>query len=150
MGRRGELWVVAQAGLLLLFALVPGIGPRWPLHGIFQLLGWLLAGTGMLLLVAGFVNLGRSLTPFPRPLPDGKLVITGTYGYVRHPIYFAVLLGALGLSLSTENWLRLACTGMLFVFFDLKARREERWLQQQYPDYAAYKMRVKKLIPWIY
>jgi protein-S-isoprenylcysteine O-methyltransferase Ste14 len=32
----------------------------------------------------------------------------------------------------------------------MKARREERWLQEQYPEYSAYKSRTKKLIPWIY
>jgi protein-S-isoprenylcysteine O-methyltransferase Ste14 len=32
----------------------------------------------------------------------------------------------------------------------MKARREESWLQEKYPEYAAYKSRVKKLIPWVY
>ncbi|MFT5644832.1 MAG: protein-S-isoprenylcysteine O-methyltransferase Ste14 [Janthinobacterium sp.] len=150
MGHRGGMWVVAQAVLLLLFALAPAMGPRWPMHGIFQLAGWLLAGIGSLLLVSAAVNLGRSLTPFPRPLSDAQLVTAGVYRYVRHPMYCALLIGALGLSLATESVPRLACTGILFVFFDLKARREERWLEQQYPAYAAYKTRVRKLIPWLY
>lgn len=150
MGHRGEAWVMAQAVLLLLFAFLPQIGPPWPVPDIFRLAGWVLVGVGSLLLAGSALNLGRSLTPFPRPLPDGELVTTGAYRLVRHPIYCAVLIGALGLSFATENWLRLACTGLLFVFFDMKARREERWLQEQYPAYAAYKSRVKRLIPWIY
>ena len=150
MGRRGEIWVVAQGVLLVLFAFVPKIGPSWPTDDFFRLAGWLFAGIGSLLLIWSAFNLGRSLTPFPRPLPDGELVTTGAYRFVRHPIYCSVIIGALGLSLATENWLRLALTCVFFVFFDIKARREERWLQEQYPTYEAYKLRVKKLIPWIY
>ncbi len=150
MGRRGELWVAAQGVLLLLFALAPRIGSPWPAHDIFRLVGWVLAGIGSLLLVWSALNLGHSLTPLPRPLPDGELVTSGAYGFVRHPIYCAVIIGTLGLSLATENWLRLALTGVFFVFFDMKASQEERWLQEQYPAYMAYKSHVKKLIPWIY
>jgi protein-S-isoprenylcysteine O-methyltransferase Ste14 len=32
----------------------------------------------------------------------------------------------------------------------VKSRREERWLCEKYPDYAAYQARVHKLIPLIY
>ena len=39
---------------------------------------------------------------------------------------------------------------LLFIFFDLKSRREEQWLREAYPDYPAYQKRVKKLIPWVY
>lgn len=65
---------------------------------------------------------------------------------MRHPIYSAVVVGAAGVGLITENRLRLAMTVMLFVFFDLKSRAEERWLEETYPDCAAYKIRVKKLL----
>jgi protein-S-isoprenylcysteine O-methyltransferase Ste14 len=150
MGRRGEAWVIAQAVLLLLFAFAPQLGPPWPGSAILSYAGWFLAAMGAVLLVWSARNLGRSLTPFPRPLPGAGLVTAGAYRLVRHPIYCAVLIGALGFSLATGNWLRLALTGVLFVFFDMKARREERWLQEQYPTYAAYKSRVKKLIPWVY
>jgi protein-S-isoprenylcysteine O-methyltransferase Ste14 len=36
------------------------------------------------------------------------------------------------------------------VFFDLKSRREEIWLAEQFPDYAAYKARTRRLLPWLY
>jgi len=35
-------------------------------------------------------------------------------------------------------------------FFDLKSRREEAWLVAAYPGYAAYRARVRKLIPFVY
>jgi protein-S-isoprenylcysteine O-methyltransferase Ste14 len=39
---------------------------------------------------------------------------------------------------------------LLGCFFDLKARREEAWLLDAYPGYAAYRARVRKLVPFIY
>ena len=150
MGQRGGSWVIAQVVLFILFAVAPQIGSPWPGADIFRLFGWILVIVGVLLFAQGAINLGRSLTPFPRPLPDGRLVTTGAYRFVRHPIYSSVVLGALGLSLVSMSPVRLALTIVLFVFFDLKARREEQWLQEKYPEYAAYKSRVKKLIPWVY
>jgi len=35
-------------------------------------------------------------------------------------------------------------------FFDLKSRREERWLEERYPGYAAYRARTRRLIPGLY
>lgn len=150
MGRRGELWVVIQAGLLVLLLAVPRWGPAWPGPHVFQVIGWGLVFCAAALLIWSAAGLGRSLTPFPRPLPEGRLVTGGAYRLVRHPIYFAVLVAALGFSLATMNPVRIAVTVFLFLFFDMKAEREERWLQEKYRDYGAYKARVKKLIPWIY
>jgi protein-S-isoprenylcysteine O-methyltransferase Ste14 len=150
MGRRGESWVIVQAMLLILFIFVPGIGPAWPHADVFGYVGWTLAMAGVFLLAWSTLKLGRSFTPFPRPLPQGQLVTAGAYRMVRHPIYLAVLAACLGLALATGSPLRLLLVLVLFVFFDLKARREERWLQEKYPGYASYKTQVKKLIPWIY
>jgi protein-S-isoprenylcysteine O-methyltransferase Ste14 len=149
MGPRGEGWVALQAVLLILYATVPKAGLVWT-SPIPAIVGWglILAGTG--LLVWSGLNLGRSLTPLPRPLPDGRLVTHGAYGLVRHPIYSAVIVCAAGLGLITENWPRLAMTALLFLFFDRKAQAEERWLVEKYPEYATYRTRVRKLIPWVY
>lgn len=150
MGRRGEGWVIVQGILFILFAIAPSIGPIWNFPAAVTLIGWVLTISSVLFLAWSARTLGHSLTPFPRPLPDGKLVTSGAYRLVRHPIYCAVIIGAFGLALITENWLRLAMTGILFIFFDMKARREEVWLQEKYPEYSQYRSRVKKLLPWIY
>jgi protein-S-isoprenylcysteine O-methyltransferase Ste14 len=150
MGHRGEWWVIIQATLLTLFVIVPTIGPAWPKPDAFRFVGWVFVAIGIVLLTWSALNLGHSFTPFPRPVPQGQLVTTGAYRFVRHPIYFAVFIGCLGLALASTSPLRLALTLVLLVFFDLKARREEVWLQEQYPEYATYRKRVKKFIPWIY
>lgn len=149
MGQRGETWVAIQAVLLILYAAAPQTGGAWD-STMAMVLGWSLCLTGLGLSAWSALNLGRSLTPLPRPLPDGQLVTHGAYALVRHPIYSGVILIAAGIALITENWLRLAASAVLFLFFDFKARAEERWLKEKYPDYEVYKTKVKKLIPWIY
>src|SRR5439155_15329213 len=78
LGPRGEGWVVAQVLLigLILIAGRPGLGR--PIPG--NLVAWLelAVGAGALVVAAwalgrAFVDLGRSLTPLPRPRPDGRL-----------------------------------------------------------------------------
>jgi protein-S-isoprenylcysteine O-methyltransferase Ste14 len=44
----------------------------------------------------------------------------------------------------------LGLAGALLVFFDLKSRREELWLVDQFDGYAAYRRRTRRLLPWIY
>jgi protein-S-isoprenylcysteine O-methyltransferase Ste14 len=44
----------------------------------------------------------------------------------------------------------LVATAALFVLLDMKSRREERWLQEKFDNYGRYKMRVRRLIPFVY
>jgi len=149
MGRRGEGWFLLQMVLFGVILVVPRITPvTFP---------WWLQGLGVVLLAAGgvfgtwgMVALGRNLTPFPKPIEGGELVTTGPYARVRHPIYTGLILGTLGWALFRANLIGVALAAALFIFFDLKSRREERWLVEAYADYPEYQRRVRKLIPWIY
>lgn len=143
-GARGGGWVLAQ---LILLAAV-GLAPR-SVAGLPPLPEWL-RPAGLLLCLAGAIvgligarQLGRSLTAFPRPREGGELVQTGLYSVVRHPIYLGVLLAGLGWPLLRGSAVGLALGVALGVFLDQKARREERWLERQYPGYAAYRERVR-------
>ncbi len=73
---------------------------------------------------------------------------TGVYGIVRHPIYGGVIIGSVGWGLLTASPVALATAVVLFAFFDLKSRREEAWLERRFPNYAAYRARTPRLIPW--
>jgi protein-S-isoprenylcysteine O-methyltransferase Ste14 len=150
MGKRGEIWVLIQAVLLVSFIALPSDAVPWPYSKEFGIAGWICVALGLLLLSWSALNLGRSLTPFPRPTENGELITSGAYRIVRHPIYLGVLLTCLGFALATASSARLGMTLVLFVFFDMKARREELWLKERYPDYGLYQQRAKRLIPWLY
>ncbi len=154
-GLRGEWYLVIQAGLLLLVAFGPrtlrGL-PAWtsPYAWLGSLGGSVLLAAGILFAATGAVNLGKNLTPLPQPKKDATLITSGAYRFVRHPIYSGIILMAIGWGLWLHSWLNIGYAVLLFVFLDIKARREEKWLLEKFPEYAAYRKRVRKLIPFLY
>ena len=148
--QRGGLWVLAQ-GTLLFVILVSSILCR----GQWQSPAVTLCGAGLLLIaagcgLAGTVSLGRNLTPFPKPSSSTTLVQTGIYSAIRHPLYTAVFCGSVGWALVWRSWPALLAALALAPLLDAKARREERWLRQQFPSMPATKRRVRRFIPWVY
>lgn len=148
--QRGGLWVLGQFALMC--AVVAG-GPIW--HSQWRSLT--LTGCGILLLLVGAgcglggaISLGRNLTPFPKPSAGARLVQTGIYGLIRHPLYTAVFCASVGWALVWRSWPALAAALALAPLFDAKARREERWLRQHFPEYASYEQRVRRFVPWLY
>jgi protein-S-isoprenylcysteine O-methyltransferase Ste14 len=152
LGPRGEGWVAVQA-ILFVAVIATGLaGPTWA--GTPRMIGALVALAlitgGVSLIGGGIVGLRRQLTAFPRPVADGRLIDDGAFGVVRHPMYGGGLLFALGWGLLTASMATLACAAVLALFFDLKSRREEAWLDEAFPDYADYRRRTPRLVPWIY
>jgi protein-S-isoprenylcysteine O-methyltransferase Ste14 len=150
MGKRGEGWVLLQLVLLVLIATAPLVVKSDPFPPWLRIVGALILLAGIVLAALGLRALGPSLSPFPKPVDNGQLVTTGIYGIVRHLIYAGLIIGALGWALLTGTLPGLALAILLFLFFDAKSRREERWLVQKYAGYRAYRERVHKLIPWLY
>jgi protein-S-isoprenylcysteine O-methyltransferase Ste14 len=127
-------------------------GIYWPdaVAGTLAVVGIVVATLGFLLLIAAMVSMGRNLSPFPRPPVKGMLVQHGVYRTVRHPIYGAVLLVAVGWSLA-ESPLGLIPTVLLALVFDLKARIEETFLVERYPGYVEYQQHTpRRFVPGLY
>lgn len=153
---RGEWYVVAQAVFLPAALLAPILDTRasdqsasWPAFTVA--LGGLLCAAGVVIVVLGSIALGRSnLSPFPKPKEGGSLVESGIFSVVRHPIYSGFTFFGFGWGLAWNSIAALIAALALIVFFDIKARREEFWLQEKFAGYTDYKSRVKKLIPFVY
>ena len=148
---RGEWFVIAQAALMLAAVAAPKLdGRSISGAGITDAAGGLLCLVGLGFVALGSMALGRNLSPFPKPKDNGTLVESGIFSIVRHPIYSGFSLFAFGWSLVWNSIATLIAALVLLAFFDIKARREERWLEEKFAGYAAYKSRVKKLIPFVY
>lgn len=144
---RGGIWAIVQ---FLLKGAVIGTG-IWFRGGwsnlALQLGGLILFGAGVGFFIAGVAALGRNLTPLPQPRPDGGFVRHGIYARVRHPLYSSVTLISLGWALLWQSWPALLTALALIPFFSAKARREEQWLSQRFPEYPDYARRVPRFIP---
>ncbi len=155
LGPRGEGWVAGQFALIALVAVL-GLrrrgADRLPrrVRSLPRAMG---AGSmllGALLGVAGARDLGRNLTPMPRPADRAELVQSGMYRRIRHPIYAALMLMTLGWGAVRASQPSLVAAGLLVVWLDAKARREEAWLIGRYADYPAYRRRTRRFVPGLY
>ena len=106
--------------------------------------------SGGLMFVTSALRLGANFTAVPYPKDRAILIETGPFQFVRHPMYSGVIFMALGWTLWVHSWLTLGYTMVLFMFFDIKSRREEQWLKAKFSNYITYQKRVRKLIPFIY
>ena len=81
-----------------------------------------------------------------------RLITQGVYRYVRHPMYSALFLYAIGQALVLPNWIAgpsyLVTFGILFA---LRIGAEERMMLETFGDeYSAYMARTKLLVPGVW
>jgi protein-S-isoprenylcysteine O-methyltransferase Ste14 len=149
---RGELYVVVQAILLIALFFGPKdiFGLSTMLNQTLWWIGQILFYSGIVIAIWAAILLGPNLTPLPKPKPSGEFIQSGLYRFVRHPIYFGVILVCFGWASIEQNLYTLVLAIILLIFFDLKSRQEEIWLTEKFSEYDVYKQNTKKLIPFIY
>ena len=105
---------------------------------------------GLLVFVFAFAAMKqRTFTVMPEPKQHGELVTHGIYRMVRHPMYLAALLCAIGASLAYHEIWKWGLSVLLLLVLMMKIRREEKLLLNRYAGYAAYRAKVKAIIPFV-
>ena len=80
-----------------------------------------------------------------------KVISTGPYRIVRHPMYAGALLYMLGMPLLLGSWLGLAVLPLIIGFLTIRIFIEERALRKDLPGYDEYAARVRyRLVPYIW
>jgi demethylmenaquinone methyltransferase/2-methoxy-6-polyprenyl-1,4-benzoquinol methylase len=129
-----------------------GSGPLWELEVPWPPIRWLglaVAAAGVSSYVLALRELGASWRFTIDRERSGELVTTGVFGFTRNPIYLALALVALGVSLALGSVLLslLACAAPLY--FHHLIRREERFLAAHYGEaYAKYRADVPRWLRW--
>ena len=126
-------------------------GPM-PLYLVLETIGILLSLAGNALMGWALVTMrGRFQVLGNRPRPSDRLLLSGPYRLVRHPMYASVLGQSLGLAFLTQS---LAIVMLFWIYvklFQSLIAFEEEGLRRAYgEEFAAYQSQVRKLIPLLY
>jgi protein-S-isoprenylcysteine O-methyltransferase Ste14 len=107
-GERGEWYAALQLALILLVVFGPSTltgYPKWPVFTTyFRISGAGLMVCGVVLGAAALRRLRPSITASGALKPEGALVTSGPYRFVRHPVYTAQMLLTFGWSLALGGW----------------------------------------------
>ena len=139
--------LVLSQVVLMAGAIIGGGGSAWSVAPWVRTVCRIVQYVGLAILLVGAVNLGRSLTALPTPVPHGELRTGGLYRWMRHPIYTGVMALTLGGAVPSGNPIRLACAIGLVVLFMVKARWEEARLRERYAGYDEYAGAVPRFVP---
>ena len=97
------------------------------------------------------LHLGRLWSANVARKADHKVIDSGPYALVRHPIYTGIIAASLAMMLTRGTAVGLLGFGFTVLSWYLKARLEERYLREQLGavDYDAYAARVPMLVPFL-
>jgi protein-S-isoprenylcysteine O-methyltransferase Ste14 len=110
----------------------------------------LLTAGGVLRIVPMFV-LGRRFTGIVAIQDGHRLETGGLYRFIRHPSYAGMLLYMAGYVLVFRCWLGLLLVAGLWAVLVARMNAEEALLEGEFGDeYASYKRRTWRLVPWVY
>lgn len=117
--------------------------------GTYALLGVMLAG--LLLTWLARIHLGRLWSSAITRKEEHRIVDTGPYAFVRHPIYAGIITALIATAIIEATFVALVGAVLITLGLWLKARAEERFLMEELgPDaYSSYCRRVPMLIPFL-
>lgn len=82
---------------------------------------------------------------------EQRVISTGPYAHMRHPMYSGMVLFFAGVPLLLGSWLGLVTVPIFIVLFAVRIGIEERTLREGLPGYADYAARVRyRLMPGVW
>jgi protein-S-isoprenylcysteine O-methyltransferase Ste14 len=141
---KGNVLVVLQFALIAAILLMASdeVNVPWIYVG-----GVLFIAPGIIILFFSIKQLGGSLTANPVPRESGRLIETGLYKHVRHPIYTGLLLATLGSCVQSMAVVKFFFWFLLLALLIYKARFEEKLLAAKYSTYTDYMKRTGRFVP---
>jgi protein-S-isoprenylcysteine O-methyltransferase Ste14 len=110
--------------------------------------GVVLTWAGIALAIWARVHLGQYWSGRITIKEDHKLIRTGPYARLRHPIYSGLDLAVIGSALAIDCWRCVVGVCVIIIGFWIKAKREEAMLEKQFgADFEEHRRRTGFLIP---
>ena len=132
-------------------AAVLGWKPLWVLGSTGIAIAAILSVAGIAFAWWGRLHLGKFWSNTITHKEDHRVIDTGPYGIVRHPIYTGLIFSAFATAFVPLTPMTLVGAALISFGFFLKARLEEQFLRGELgaDAYAAYARRVPMLVPWV-
>ena len=150
-GRRYRPQVaLAVAGFMLAFGVAPWF--RDPLWSTGPVLGWSMLAVctaGLAFTWWARLHMGPLWHGGVSRTEQHRIVDTGPFAIVRHPIYTGMISSVVAVALLQGRILALIGAVLFALGFILKARVEERFLEAELPGYAEYRKRVRMIVPFV-
>jgi len=140
-------FLVIVIGFYLMVLPIPFLGPLW---SVGPPLGWTmvaLVAAGILLAWWARIEMGKLWSGGVERMEDHRVIQTGPFAIVRHPIYTGLAMTAIGVGLTSALPTALLGAALFTGGFAFKAKVEERFLEQELGGYAEYRKRVPMLVP---
>lgn len=144
--------ILLLGGYFLLFSGVPlsAISRQHfarPLAAL-QVAGVVLTYLGLPLTIWSRARLGRFWSAVVALKRDHRLIQSGPYRVVRHPLYSGIILAAIGLAICVTTWSSLLGAALLLICFERRAHKEDALLATEFgAEFEAYRQRTGRLIP---
>jgi protein-S-isoprenylcysteine O-methyltransferase Ste14 len=82
---------------------------------------------------------------------DQRVISTGLYGFVRHPMYFSAVIMMIGIPLALGSYWGLAGVAFGVLVLALRIDDEENMLDHELAGYPEYKQKVRsRLVPFVW
>lgn len=142
----GIVWAVQRTPLGS-----PFIDGQFAANIALQTISILLAVWSVWLASSAIRELGKQWSIAARLIEGHKLVTTGVYGLVRHPIYTAIFGMLLATGLALSNWLALAAGLVVFLIgTKIRTNIEEGLLRDAFgEEFETWRAKVPGLIPFV-
>ena len=113
------------------------------LSPLSYLVGSLIILIAFIILLIAIKDLGRNLSPLPRPINNSNLVSTGIYKFTRHPMYYSLVFISFGIFITKLSIYYLFLLISLSLIIKFKIALEEQYLKNKFKNYFLYKNEVK-------
>ena len=131
--------------------LISSMLPFWD-NLIVSYIGFVIYLSAGIFVIVGRVQLGKFGSGELITEEDHKLNTEGVYKYIRNPMYSGALIAVIGFGLVFRSIITLLIVSIFyFILFKMRIDEEERLLYEAFgEEFANYKKKSKKLIPFIY
>jgi protein-S-isoprenylcysteine O-methyltransferase Ste14 len=153
--KNGDIWF-QMPGLILLIAIM--VASTWDykdslyvVRSPINLVAAILFGVLLVFRIWSHVVLDRSYSATLEIRDDHRLVKTGPYKYIRHPIYTGTILSAMCIPVFTSSLVGFLLSLLSIPLFIYRINKEEKMLIEEYGDeYREYQETTWRLFPYLY